>query len=105
MIVFHLFFGMRSVARALWMASFETIDLNSPTGIRGYCENFGPLYYELAQEQADPRLWGEALLTKVEQERREDLAVDKLLDRQHWRNQRLALLVSAKKEGEEKLGK
>jgi hypothetical protein len=27
------------------------------------------------------------------------------LDRQHWRNQRLALLVRAKKEGEEKLGK
>ncbi len=88
-----------------FMGPFETIDLNSPTGIRGYCENFGPLYYELAQEQADPRVWGEELLTKVEQERREDLAADKLLDRQHWRNQRLALLVSAKKEGEEQLGK
>ena len=40
-----------------FMGPFETIDLNSPTGIRGYCENFGPLYYELAQEQADPRFW------------------------------------------------
>ena len=27
-----------------FMGPFETIDLNSPTGIRGYCENFGPLY-------------------------------------------------------------
>ena len=88
-----------------FMGPFETIDLNSPTGIRGYCKNFGSLYFELAQEQADPRFWGEALLAKVEQERREDLSADKLLDRQHWRNQRLALLVSAKKEGEEKLGK
>ncbi|MBT6725803.1 MAG: 3-hydroxyacyl-CoA dehydrogenase [Deltaproteobacteria bacterium] len=88
-----------------FMGPFETIDLNSPTGIRGYCKNFGSLYFELAQEQADPRFWGEALLAKVEQERREDLSADKLLDRQHWRNQRLALLMSAKKEGEEKLGK
>ena len=88
-----------------FMGPFETIDLNSPEGIRGYCENFGTLYYELAKEQADPRIWGVALLAKVEQERREDLAADNLLDRQHWRNQRLAHLVSAKKEGEEKLGK
>ena len=28
-----------------FMGPFETIDLNSPTGILGYCENFGPLYY------------------------------------------------------------
>ena len=88
-----------------FMGPFETIDLNSPKGIRGYCENFGPLYYELAKEQADPRIWRESLIAKVEQERRQDLAADKLLNRQHWRNQRLALIVSTKKDGEAKLGK
>ena len=76
-----------------FMGPFETIDLNSPTGIEDIVKILDLI--KLAQEQADPRVWGEALLSKVEQERR-DLAADKLLDR-HWRNQRLALLMSARK--------
>src|SRR5690606_7740495 len=56
-----------------FMGPFETIDLNSPTGVRGYCEMLGQLYYELAQEQAEARRWGPELVAKIEAERRAKL--------------------------------
>ena len=33
-----------------FIGPFETIDLNSPAGVRGYCEMLGSLYHELARE-------------------------------------------------------
>ncbi len=88
-----------------FIGPFETIDLNSPRGVRGYCEMLGPLYHELAQEQADPREWSEALVSKVESQRREVLPESGIQGRQAWRDQRLAMLVNAKKQADEKLGK
>ena len=88
-----------------FMGPFETIDLNSPKGVRGYCDMLGALYYELAQEQADPRLWGERLVADIDQQRRQQLTADAILERQIWRDQRLAMLVGAKKDADETLGK
>lgn len=88
-----------------FIGPFETIDLNSPRGVRGYCEMLGPLYYQLAQEQSDPREWGEALVSKVESQRREDLAESEIPARQAWRDRRLAMLVNAKKQADQELGK
>jgi len=87
-----------------FIGPFETIDLNSPRGVRGYCEMLGPLYYQLAQEQADPREWGEALVAQVEAQRRKKLAESAIAARQAWRDQRLAMLVNAKKQADRELG-
>ena len=88
-----------------FMGPFETIDLNSPTGVRGYCEMLGQLYYELAQEQAEARRWGPELVAKIEAERRAKLPADEIVKRGQWRDRRLAHLVAAKAEADAKFGK
>ena len=55
------------------------------------------MYYDLAKEQADPRAWGEALVAKVEAQRREKTAADQLDGRKAWRDRCLAALVKAKR--------
>ncbi len=56
--------------RWFFMGPFETIDLNAQNGVAEYCRNLGPMYHGLAQEQADPRPWGAALVGAVEAQRR-----------------------------------
>ena len=87
-----------------FIGPFETIDLNSPRGVRGYCDMLGSLYYELAQEQADPREWTEPLVQRVDQERRRDLPMPDLPDRQAWRDKWLARLVVGKRDIAQELG-
>ena len=57
----------------------------------------GPLYYELAKEQAEPRIWSEQLVQEIERQRREKLPATDLADRQQWRDRRLAELVAHKR--------
>ena len=87
-----------------FMGPFETIDLNSPAGIRGYCEMLGQLYFELAQEQAQPRRWGPELVARLEAERRAALTADDITKRAQWRDRRLAHLVGAKREADDRFG-
>ncbi len=87
-----------------FMGPFETIDLNSPGGVRGYCEMLGDLYYQLAKEQADPRRWDEPTVAEIERQCRARLALARLPARQAWRDRRLALLVAAKRRDAEALG-
>lgn len=88
-----------------FMGPFETIDLNAPAGVREYCDNLGPLYYELAREQADPRPWDEDLIDEVERQRRALLPADGLPARAAWRDRRLARLMLARHRADEELGK
>lgn len=83
-----------------FIGPFETIDLNSPTGVRGYCDMLGPLYYALAKDQADPRPWTESLVDKVEAQRRQHLSEVDIAERQAWRDRRLAQLVGHKREAD-----
>lgn len=89
--------------RWAFMGPFETIDLNAPGGIRDYCERYGPLYFDIAK-QAEPRVWNDALLDRLEQERLQKLPASERPARQLWRDQRLMDLVvhkrNAAKEGE-----
>jgi L-gulonate 3-dehydrogenase len=89
--------------RWAFMGPFETIDLNAPGGIRDYCERYGPLYLDIAK-QAEPRVWNDALLDRLEQERLQNLPASERPARQLWRDQRLMDLVvhkrNAAKEGE-----
>jgi len=87
-----------------FIGPFETIDLNSPNGVRGYCEMLGPLYYELAQEQAEARPWGSELVAKIEAELRAKLPAGDITKRAQWRDRRLAHLFGAKAEADEKFG-
>jgi L-gulonate 3-dehydrogenase len=78
-----------------FMGPFETIDLNAPGGIRDYCGRYGSLYYDIAM-QAEPRVWNDALLDKLERERQQELPVSRRQARQEWRDQRLMSLVAHK---------
>jgi L-gulonate 3-dehydrogenase len=79
-----------------FMGPFETIDLNAPGGIRDYVERFGQAYYEIALEQSPARKWNDPLVSKVEQERRQILAADRLSDRQRWRDLYLMSVIANK---------
>jgi L-gulonate 3-dehydrogenase len=79
-----------------FMGPFETIDLNAPGGIVDYIQRYGTMYFEMAQNQANPRPWDEALTGKVERQRRLLLAEDRLQARQDWRDRRLMALAAHK---------
>ncbi|WP_454857548.1 3-hydroxyacyl-CoA dehydrogenase [Rhizobium binxianense] len=82
--------------RWFFMGPFETIDLNAQGGIADYCEKFGPMYYELAREQADPRPWNPELVARIEQERRQKTAAHALDERKGWRDRCLSAFVNMK---------
>jgi L-gulonate 3-dehydrogenase len=79
-----------------FMGPFETIDLNAPGGIADYCARYGQPYYEIARQQ-QPRRWDEALVRRVEQDRRALLPVGDLRVRAAWRDRRLMQLVAHKR--------
>ena len=79
-----------------FMGPFETIDLNAPGGVADYCARYGEPYYEIAQEQR-PRRWDEALVRRIEQERRAALPASGLAARAAWRDRRLMQLVAHKR--------
>ncbi|QIB34585.1 3-hydroxyacyl-CoA dehydrogenase [Ancylobacter pratisalsi] len=91
--------------RWFFMGPFETIDLNASTGIAEYCRNLGPMYYELAREQADPREWKAPLVATLEAARRVSVPAEKLSARRLWRDRWLAALVAAKAQIRKELGR
>jgi hypothetical protein len=54
------------------------------------------MYFELAQEQADPREWTEDLVNRIQHEREVLLPRSELKARQSWRDATLAHLVAVK---------
>jgi 3-hydroxyacyl-CoA dehydrogenase len=79
-----------------FMGPFETIDLNAPGGVVDYCERYGEVYYEMAQTQL-PRRWDEALVRRIERERRQRLPASELEARSAWRDRRLIELIAHKR--------
>ncbi len=77
-----------------FMGPFETIDLNAPGGIADYAGRLGPLYHSIAQSRTAPVTWGEALIGRIEAERRQDQPFDALRDRSGWRDRRLMALMA-----------
>ncbi len=84
--------------RWFFMGPFETIDLNAPGGIADYCAKLGPMYHELAKEQAAVRPWDADLVAKIEGQRRALLPKESLPDRRSWRDKCLAALGAAKRQ-------
>jgi len=79
-----------------FMGPFETIDLNAPGGVVDYCARYGALYFEMAQTQP-PRRWDEALVRRIERERRQYLAASEIDARSAWRDRQLMQLVAHKR--------
>jgi L-gulonate 3-dehydrogenase len=87
-----------------FMGPFETIDLNAPGGIADYLRRYGPLYQAIEHEHA-PLDWSdEALIGKVEAERRERLSARRLGERSVWRDRRLMTLAAYKREAAKEIG-
>jgi L-gulonate 3-dehydrogenase len=83
--------------RWFFMGPFETIDLNARDGVAEYCRNLGPMYFDLAKEQAAPREWTPSLVADVEKQRRAFTPASGLADRRAWRDRCLAAFVAAKR--------
>jgi 3-hydroxyacyl-CoA dehydrogenase len=80
-----------------FMGPFETIDLNAPGGIADYARRFGPLYHRIAASTAAHEVWDDAIIAKVEAQRRAILPEDQLGQRSVWRDRRLMALASHKR--------
>ena len=83
-----------------FMGPFETIDLNAPEGLADYAHRFGAMYQSIAKEQTSTEPWSEALIQKLETQRRAVLPADRLLERRLWRDRRLMGLAAHKKRAE-----
>ena len=83
--------------RWAFLGPFETIDLNANLGIVEYCRKLGPMYLDLAKEQADPRIWTPELVAAVEHQLRTRTPADKLSERRLWRDTQLARLDAMKR--------
>ena len=79
-----------------FMGPFETMDLNAPGGVADFAARYGSLLYEMAKTQV-ARPWSEALIHKLEAERRETQPADRLAERQAWRDRRLIALRAHQK--------
>ncbi|MGC2787308.1 MAG: 3-hydroxyacyl-CoA dehydrogenase [Roseiarcus sp.] len=98
--------GIREGLALRWsfMGPFETIDLNAPAGIRDYSDRYQGIYsgiFPSTQWRVD---WSGPVMDKVESERRERLAADRLAERQAWRDRRLIALAAHKRWADKTIG-
>jgi L-gulonate 3-dehydrogenase len=87
-----------------FMGPFETIDLNAPAGIGDYLRRYGTLYQAIEGEHGPLDWTGDALLRKVEDERRALLPAGRLAERSVWRDRRLMALAAQKRRAAEQIG-
>ncbi len=80
-----------------FMGPFETIELNAPGGIPDYCERYTGFYKRLAAEAAPPAVYEGANLERVIAAWPHELTPERLSERSHWRNARLAALAAHKR--------
>ena len=86
-----------------FIGPFEVGDLNAPGGIADYSRRFGPMIYEMDRsEQSNARPWSDALLEKIEKERRQYMQVADIGARSKWRDRRLMGLMAHKRTMEKK---
>jgi len=80
-----------------FMGPFETIELNAPGGTPDYCARFGATWAELASKPVTPELWGKENVARVLASWGRSPSPQQILDKQRWRDDRLAALVAHKK--------
>ncbi len=86
-----------------FMGPFETIDLNAPGGVPDYAKRYGPvLSGMMSNTKSDP--WDDALIAKVDDERRRIMPQEKHAEREAWRDRRLMALIAHKRDAAKKIG-
>lgn len=86
-----------------FMGPFETIDLNAPGGVPDYAKRYGPvLHGMMSNVKNEP--WSDALIAKVDGERRTLMPQEKHAEREAWRDRRLMALVAHKRDAAKKIG-
>ena len=88
-----------------FIGPFETIDLNSPGGVREYAERYNSIYRGLHAQMRDRADWSGEVLDTVEAGRRARLSADQLEARQTWRDRRLMALAAHKAGADVRLGR
>lgn len=86
--------------RWAFMGPFETIDLNAPGGVRDYVERYGPAYARMWEDAPPAAPWDEALVARIEAERRRLLPEARLAERARWRDRRLVALLAHRRQAE-----
>jgi L-gulonate 3-dehydrogenase len=82
--------------RWAFMGPFETIDLNAPGGLPDYARRYGRVFYEALREvRHEP--WDEALIARIDGQRRAILPQSELAARAAWRDRRLMALIAHKR--------
>lgn len=71
------------------LGPFETVDLNTQGGIASHAIKMGPAYERMGSDRGQYDPWTPELVSKVVQQRRELLPLDKWQERVHWRDQQL----------------
>jgi L-gulonate 3-dehydrogenase len=80
-----------------FMGPFETIELNAPGGIPDYCARFGAVFAELASAPVTSELWGKENVGRAVASWGHSPSPQDILDKQRWRDERLAALVAHKR--------
>ncbi|MFP6759914.1 MAG: hypothetical protein VCC99_17120 [Alphaproteobacteria bacterium] len=62
------------------------------------------MYYDFSVDDPAPRIWGDALVERIEDERREIFPAAALAARAAWRDRRLADLVAGKMRAAKTIG-
>jgi len=84
-----------------FMGPFETIDLNAPDGVADYARRYGAAFHALFKD-VSYQPWDDALVSRVEGERRALLARERRPEREAWRDRRLMALLAHRRECEKK---
>jgi 3-hydroxyacyl-CoA dehydrogenase len=79
-----------------FMGPFETIDLNAPGGVSDYAGRYGSALYEtMSSVRYSP--WDDALIGRIDAERRKVLPQARHGEREAWRDRRLMALIAHKR--------
>jgi L-gulonate 3-dehydrogenase len=76
---------------------FETIDLNSPNGVREYVARYQGLYDRLARTHHAVVDWSGPVLEKVAASRRAALPLDQISQRQLWRDRQMMAVAASRR--------
>lgn len=86
-----------------FMGPFETIDLNAPGGVPDYAKRYGEVLRGMMDNvKSDP--WDDALVAKIDAERRKLMPQSRHAEREAWRDKRLMALIAHKREAAKKIG-
>jgi L-gulonate 3-dehydrogenase len=75
---------------------FETIDLNSPNGVREYVARYQGLYDRLARVHNQVVDWSGPVLEKVAASRRAALPLEQISQRQLWRDRQMMAVAASR---------